>query len=68
MKYEYKIIELPLESKNLGLSKGVNSEAHVRLLNDHGTEGWELVSVTSFDDASFGTVKLLAYFRRSVSQ
>jgi hypothetical protein len=64
MKFEYKVVTLPISFKMLGQSPVPEPDKHEELLNTYGQEGWELVDVVSVSGGGVGTYFLKAYFKR----
>ena len=68
MKFEYKVITLPISFKMLGQSPVPETEQHEQILNDYGRDGWELVDVVSVSGGGIGTYFLKGYLKRSLNR
>ena len=68
MKYEYKVVTLPISFKMLGQSPVPEPDKHEEMLNELGRDGWELVNVVSVSGGGVGTYFLKAYLKRSIGR
>lgn len=66
IRFEYKIIELPMKRKNKFSFPKLDQEALHNLLKSSGEQGWELVS--KVENTSGGTIiEAVLIFKRAVN-
>ena len=68
MKFEYKVVTLPIKFKMLGQVPTPEPDTQEELLNAYGQDGWELVDVVSVSGGGVGTYFLKAYLKRKITR
>jgi hypothetical protein len=67
MKFEYKTIVFPLETKFLMATGEIDEESFTDELNKAGKEGWEMINALDLNLNAGGSKNIVAIFKRQVN-